>query len=390
MLTSISDQPGSLFEVLKYFWKYEISITHIESRPAKDDDFIVYIDFIDSKNTNLVIDELKRKSVCKNVLVLDPVNVPWFPKHISDLDKVANRILMGGTDLHSDHPGFHDTIYKQRRSQLTQISMDYKYGDEIPTIDYTTDEINIWGCIFQRLEESHKTNACREYKDIVSKMKSQIGYSANAIPQLKDINEFLSSRSGFKIRPVAGLLSSRDFLNGLAHRVFFSTPYIRHQSKPLYTPEPDIIHEIIGHVPLLADGLFADFSQQLGLSSLGASDEEIKKLASCYWYSVEFGLVQENNGLKAYGAGLLSSIGELAYATEGKTASYIPFDPNVAAVTDFPITDYQHTYFVAKDFQDMKQKMIAYAENMRKPFLCRYNSVTNTVFIDRAVRRNDI
>jgi phenylalanine-4-hydroxylase len=215
------------------------------------------------------------------------------------------------------------------------------------------------------------------------------------VPQVRDVSRFLEGRTGFRLRPVAGLLGSRDFLNGLAFRVFFCTQYLRHHSVPFYTPEPDLCHELIGHAPMFADAAFADLSQEIGLASLGASDTEIERLARCYWFSVEFGLLREGGGLKAYGAGLLSSFGELEYAcSPTRPAGGVterpelrPWDPAAAAAQEFPITRYQPVYFVADSLQQAKRRMQDFCRTLARPFYARCNPVTESVWVDRAVRR---
>lgn len=143
---------------------------------------------------------------------------------------------------------------------------------------------------------------------------------------------------------------------------------------------------------MFADQSFADFSQEIGLASLGASDEDIEKLARIYWFSVEFGLCKEDGKHKAYGAGLLSSFGELEYACDDrhpgadKPPEFKPWDPEVAAHQEFPITTYQPVYFVADSVQDAKQRMRAYCENLPRPFFALHNPQTDTVHIDRPVR----
>eukprot|EP00051_Salpingoeca_urceolata_P011529 m.143003 g.143003 ORF g.143003 m.143003 type:complete len:489 (-) comp17153_c3_seq2:95-1561(-) len=380
---TLQDKPGMLRKALKMFSDADVSLEHIESRPCSklhgDYTFLVST-LADPSKVRQAVEALENIAVKVTVLDEDPntSNAAWFPHRMKDLDLFAARVLGAGADLESDHPGFTDKKYRERRGHFAQLADSHRTNSRIPLVEYEQHEIETWGHVFRKLRHMFEKHACDEFLNVFPLLVANCGYREDNLPQVRDISEFLHSVTGFRMRPVSGLLSSRDFLAGLAFRVFHSTMYLRHHSKPLYTPEPDICHEIIGHVPLFADKNFAEFSQEIGLASLGASDEDILKLGTLYWFTVEFGLVRQHGELKAYGAGLLSSFGELEYAMSGEP-ELRPFDPEDACVQEYPITTYQPVYYVAESFDKMKQQMREFSNKMDKPFTARYNPYTERI-----------
>ncbi|CAL4108862.1 unnamed protein product, partial [Meganyctiphanes norvegica] len=282
--------------------------------------------------------------------------------------------------LDNQKRGFKDPVYRARRKIFYDIAMNYKFGDAIPKVDYTKEEKQTWGTIFCELHKLYPTHACKEYNELWPDLVKYCGYREDNIPQLYDIDNYLKRKTGFTLRPVAGYLSPRDFLAGLAFRVFHCTQYIRHSSDPFYTPEPDCCHELLGHMPLFACPSFAQFSQEIGLASLGAIDEELDKLATLYFFTVEFGMCKENGELRVYGAGLLSSIGELKHAL----SSNAKVEPLVIeTVVQIPclVTTFQNQYFWTDTFDEAKEKLRSFVQTMHRPFGVRYNPYTQSVEI---------
>ncbi|KAL4233184.1 Tryptophan 5-hydroxylase 1 [Mactra antiquata] len=391
---SLRNTVGCLVNALKVFEENNINVVHIESRKSLKNDsmFDIYVDLeTDYIRLQELIKRLKKQvasitlndfPIPQSPRTMSPLDtlamLPWFPRTVADLDRSSNRVLMYGTELDADHPGFTDKVYRQRRLLFAEIAMSYKHGDPIPRVDYTEEERKTWGTVFRELTKLYPSHACREYLRNWPLLKEQCGYREDNIPQLQDVSEFLKARTGFSVRPVAGYLSARDFLAGLAFRVFHCTQYIRHGSDPLYTPEPDCCHELMGHIPLLADPSFAQFSQELGLSSLGASDEEVAKLATCYFFTVEFGLCKQDGELRVYGAGLLSSISELKHALTDRALKK-PFDPITTSQQECLITTFQDVYFFTESFEEAKEQMRNFASTIKRPFAVRYNPYTQSV-----------
>ncbi len=262
-------------------------------------------------------------------------------------------------ELDADHPGFNDPAYRRRRDEIAVMAPPLNSGEPPKIVDYSATECATWATVFDKLTALYPTHACREFVAVID----DIGYEAGKVPQLADVSAFLTKRTGFSLQPVAGLVSAREFLGALARRVFCATQYIRHHSEPLYTPEPDIVHELMGHAPMLAIPEFADLSQKIGEGSLKANDAQVEQLATLYWFTIEYGVLLEDEKLKAYGAGLLSSFGEVEHALSGKV-EIRPFDPWVAKDTEYPITTYQPLLWSVKSIREAFDRMTEFVESL--------------------------
>ena len=256
--------------------------------------------------------------------------------------------------LDPDHPGFRDREYRKRRNQIAEIAMKYHPRDRIPDAPYTPEEHQVWQTIWTALEPAHQQHACAEYRASLRRLS----FDPDRIPQLREVNEKVQAISGFRLEPVAGLVQPRVFLENLANGVFLCTQYIRHHSTPLYTPEPDVVHEIIGHGVTLASEQLAELNRLFGEAvKRTTAQDALDRLSRVYWFTIEFGTLREGRSVKAYGTGLLSSAGEME---EMHDADLRPLDLEAASRQQYDPTHFQPVLFCAESFDAMYTKLREY------------------------------
>ena len=221
-----------------------------------------------------------------------------------------------------------------------------------PWDGYSADDHATWATLFRRQREILVGRACDEFLQAQDAM----GMTPHAIPKFSELNAALAAATGWRLIGVEGLLPELDFFDHLAHRRFPVTWWIRRPDQIDYIEEPDLFHDLFGHVPLLMNPVFADYMQAYGAGGVkahGIGPEALQNLTRLYWYTVEFGLIRQHDGLRIYGAGIVSSTGESIHALESAAPNRIGFDAERIMRTRYRIDTFQKTYFVIDSFQQL-------------------------------------
>ena len=253
-------------------------------------------------------------------------------------DKALNRGVAPVTYGQGDRPPRGD--YAAARTDYT---CDQRWAD------YTAEEHALYRRLHQRQTAQLSGLACDEFIAAVSRLGAP-----DRIPRFDELSQSLHRATGWDVVAVPGLIPEEAFFALLARRKFPVTRWIRRPEEFDYVVEPDVFHDLFGHVPLLFNPVFADYMQAYGAGGLKAGRlDACELLARLYWYTVEFGLIRTPQGLRAYGAGILSSAGELRHSVQSPAPSRVPFDLQRIMRTRYKIDSYQATYFVIESFQQL-------------------------------------
>ena len=223
---------------------------------------------------------------------------------------------------------------------------------EQPWASYTPSDHQVWATLFRRQREVLVGRASDEFLQAQDAM----GMTPDEIPKFEDLNQVLRAATGWELVGVEGLLPELVFFDHLANRRFPVTWWIRKPEQLDYLSEPDLFHDLFGHVPLLMNPVFADYMQAYGLGGVkahGIGEDALVHLTRLYWYTVEFGLIRQGDGLRIYGSGIVSSKGESIHCLESDAPNRIGFDLERIMRTRYRIDTYQKTYFVIDSFEQL-------------------------------------
>jgi phenylalanine-4-hydroxylase len=249
--------------------------------------------------------------------------------------------------LADDHPGASDPEYRGRRSQIAAAALAWRSGQPTPVIDYTDEEQEVWRVVLRELAHKHERLAVHEFNEAVAAVQ----LPRDRIPGLDEVSDRVEPLTGFRYVPAAGLVPLREFYESLGDDEFHSTQYVRHGAAPLYTPEPDIIHEVVGHGHLLATPTYSRLHRLAGEAAKRVRDyDNVLFVSRVFWFSLEFGIVVEDGELRACGAGILSSYGEI---DEFRDMEHRPLDLVRMGTAQYDITHYQPVLYRAESADEL-------------------------------------
>lgn len=221
---------------------------------------------------------------------------------------------------------------------------------------YSIEEHDVWRTLYNRQREIVKGRACREYLEGLD----ALGIDDSQIPNFEETSKILKQKTGWEVVAVEGLIPDLPFFKMLSERKFPAGNFIRTREQMDYIEEPDVFHDFFGHVPLLANPIFADYMEAYGKGGLRALEfDTVPNLSRLYWYTVEFGLIKTQEGIRIYGAGILSSPGETVFSLENNSPNRVAFDLKRTMRTNYRVDDYQQTYFVIESFEDLFKQTYA-------------------------------
>lgn len=251
-------------------------------------------------------------------------------------------------------PGIDDAAYMERRRWIFRLTRKHRLESLGPPVfDYTPEEARLWKDVSAQLAPLHDQHACALYR----KAKHDLAITSDEVPQMRMLSDRLRAETQTHLIPAEGSLAYRTFYGYIADRGFPVTQFLRHPSHPEFTPEPDMIHDCLGHVPPFMDRDYAELITLLGKAAAAATDGgHVLMLKRFSWFSIEFGLVDEHGETKVFGAGILSSTGEIPNSLFSKDVTRKPFVTDVVVNTDYDPTYMQTTLFVAPSLKFLRRE----------------------------------
>ena len=269
--------------------------------------------------------------------------------------------------LELPHPGEGDAEYIARREHLFDLTRRHRLENlGPPIIEYTPEETRIWREVSPKLDELHVKHA----SEIYLKAKRELAITEDAIPQLRTLSQQVQRTTNMHLVPAEGALPYRTFYESIARRGFPVTQFLRHGSHPEFTPEPDMIHDCLGHVPPLMNQDYAELLTLIGKAAHTTKNpHHILYLKRFSWFSIEFGLIEEHGEIKVFGAGIQSSLGEIPHSLFSKHATRRPFITSEVIEQDYDPSHMQVNFYIAPSFAFLRQELEGLVRRFKIPVL---------------------